>query len=77
MREYLMQRARAGGFQVVDMQPPFIAAHTRTHQIFEYPEDGHWNGLGHGIAAAELEKTTAFTALTGSPGAASCSSPTH
>lgn len=77
MRGYLMQRARAGGFQVVDMQPPFIAEHARTHQIFEYPEDGHWNGLGHGIAAAELQKTTAFTALGGSPSAATCSSTSH
>ena len=77
MREYLMQHARAAGFQVVDMQPPLIAEHERTHQIFEYPEDGHWNGLGHGIAAAETGKTSAFTALAGSPNAATCSSTTH
>lgn len=77
MRAYLMDRARAGGFQVVDLQPPFIAAHARTHQIFEYANDGHWNGLGHGIAATAVESTRAVTALSDSTVGAACSSTQH
>ncbi len=75
MRVYLMQRARSGGFQVVDLQPAFVADYARSHRLFDFPEDGHWNVHGHEVAAVATAQTTAFTALMGSPGAAGCASP--
>ncbi|MGE4504940.1 MAG: hypothetical protein AB7D51_06285 [Desulfovibrionaceae bacterium] len=56
MRAYLMDRARANGIRVVDMQRVFAEDYARRVERFEFSEDGHWNGLAHGLAArAALE----------------------
>lgn len=60
MREHFIERARAAGYGVVDMQEPF-RAHYREHQRrFEYEQDGHWNDLAHGLVAAELRQAAAL-----------------
>ena len=64
MRTYLIDHALGIGFAVVDLQPAFVTEHERSRQRFEYPEDGHWNGLGHAIAAVETRRTAAFTEMT-------------
>lgn len=51
MRAALLERARAAGFRVVDMQERFLADYARHGQRFEFPRDGHWNGRGHQVAA--------------------------
>ena len=49
MRQYFMTHARRRGYHVVDMQPVF-AEHYRVHrQRFEWPQDAHWNVLGHRV----------------------------
>ncbi len=49
--------ARARGYRVIDMQPIFTEHYARTRQQVDYlPEDGHWNALGHDLAAREVAK---------------------
>lgn len=49
MRKYFINRAC--DHEVVDMYPIFLD-HYRIHKAkFEFPTDGHWNELGHRLAA--------------------------
>ena len=47
MRRYFIANARRRGYETIDMQPIFIAHHREHRQRFEWPQDGHWNALGH------------------------------
>ena len=53
----LAQLARARGYQVIDLRPVFSHYYTRTRRQVDYlPEDGHWNPIGHELAAREVAK---------------------
>jgi hypothetical protein len=60
MRRYFAAHALALGYQVIDMQPVFIARHRRDNSRFEFPTDSHWNELGHRLVAEELAKSALF-----------------
>jgi hypothetical protein len=60
MRRYFAARARAQGYEVVDLQPAFIARHRADGSRFEFPSDSHWNELGNRLVAEELAKTDVF-----------------
>lgn len=47
MRRYFMANAGRKGYETIDMQPRFIAHHREHRQRFEWPQDRHWNALGH------------------------------
>ncbi|MBL8706007.1 MAG: hypothetical protein JNM30_14250 [Rhodospirillales bacterium] len=51
MRRLFVDRATAQGYATVDMDGPFFARHRQTGERFEWPRDGHWNPLGHELAA--------------------------
>ncbi len=51
MRQYFIETAILRGYEVIDLQPAFIARHHEDGTRFEFPTDGHWNGLGHEVAA--------------------------
>jgi hypothetical protein len=61
MRTYFMTAARAAGFEVVDMDQHFLARFQVDGKRFEFPTDGHWNGLAHAIAAEALAVTGVFS----------------
>jgi hypothetical protein len=63
MREYLAEQAAAQGFEVLDMQPRFIARHKKDGVRFEFPTDQHWNGEGHGEAAKAVRESKMFARL--------------
>jgi hypothetical protein len=65
MRNYFMERAVAHGYTIVDMQPRFIEHHKATAERFEFPDDGHWNTLGHAMAADAVKSTRAFQEVLG------------
>ena len=47
MRRYFMARARGRGYETIDLEPAFVA-HYRVHgERFDWPQDAHWNPLGH------------------------------
>jgi len=60
MREEFITQARERGYEIIDLQPAFIAEYERSGTRFEYPTDGHWNEFGHGVAAAVIEQSTNF-----------------
>jgi len=64
MRRYFMDNARAGGFEVIDMQPIFVAHYAATRQRVEFPHDGHWNSTGHRLAADAVAKSRVFMEFT-------------
>ena len=51
MRAQFTERARARGFEVLDLQPAFLQTFARDGQRFEFPTDYHWNGPGHAVLA--------------------------
>ena len=52
MRRFFIAAARMRGFEVVDLDDLFVPyAETHPEVRFEWPTDGHWNGLGHQLAA--------------------------
>jgi len=53
-RQYLIEQARQRGFRVTDLEPIFREHYTKNHSKFDHwPNDRHWNRLGHGVAASE------------------------
>ncbi len=60
MRAHLMDRARAGGFEVLDMQPALIADYAQRRLRFEYPDDNHWNGTGHEVFARLVQQSKVY-----------------
>lgn len=60
MRAYVMEQAHARGIYTVDLQPVFGDHYAHNRQRFEFPHDGHWNGLGHELAAQSIEKTPVY-----------------
>ncbi|HYU13951.1 MAG TPA: hypothetical protein VEK82_15340 [Stellaceae bacterium] len=51
MRDYLIDEARRRGYEVQDMQEWFARRHRQDRAVFDFPDDGHWNALGHEEAA--------------------------
>ncbi|MFH1737555.1 MAG: hypothetical protein ABIH23_01015 [bacterium] len=65
MRNFFVQEATSRGYEVIDMQPVFIESHENTGARFESPEDCHWNGTGHGVAAEAVRKSKVFAWIFG------------
>jgi hypothetical protein len=60
MRRYFMAAARQRGYEVIDMEPRFVAHYVRAEQRFEFPRDGHWNAVGHGVVARAVHASSVF-----------------
>lgn len=63
MRGYLIQRARAQGFIVVDLRPAMIKKFEISGEQFEFSDDNHWNANGHRLMAKELYQVPAIQNL--------------
>jgi hypothetical protein len=51
MRRAFMETVAAHGYEVIDLDTRFIPRHAATRGRFDFFDDNHWNGLGHGVAA--------------------------
>ncbi|MBM4264066.1 MAG: hypothetical protein FJ145_21920 [Deltaproteobacteria bacterium] len=60
MRREFISKGLSAGYAVVDLQPMFIEHFARESQRFEYPNDGHWNPIGHGVAATAVAQSSVF-----------------
>jgi hypothetical protein len=60
MRREFMAVAAAQGYSVIDMQHTFLQHYDKNHQQFEFPHDGHWNGLGRRLVAEDIMQSELF-----------------
>jgi hypothetical protein len=65
MRDYIIERGKEAGYEVVDMQPVFLAHFAQYGQRFEYPIDSHWNSLGHELFFEEMYGSSVVAQLRG------------
>ena len=66
MKGYFMAQAQARGYETIDVDPAFFA-HLAAHpgDRFEYPQDGHWNTLAHGVVADLIRHSAFYDRITG------------
>lgn len=63
MRRYFVTKAMLLGYEVIDMQK-FFEEHYKIHrQRFEYPNDNHWNEIGHEVLADAVSRSSVFRKL--------------
>lgn len=56
-RAWILKNIKKNNFTLVDLQPVFAEDWQKRRQQFDFqPIDGHWNKVGHGLAANELLK---------------------
>ena len=65
MRTYFMRQAAQRGYEVIDLQPSFVARSRDRHTRFEFLTDGHWNATGHEVVAEALSKSKLYPAIFG------------
>jgi hypothetical protein len=51
MREAFKSKAETLGYEVIDLDRWFFARYLTSGERFEHPRDGHWNAIGHAVAA--------------------------
>lgn len=56
-RNYFIKKAKSYGFTVIDMKPIFSDHYIQNKQKFEFPNDKHWNSLGHKVVSQEIIKS--------------------
>ena len=60
MRSYFIENCLKEHYEYADMKEIFIARHSQDRSRFEFPEDGHWNSLGHELAARVIASSRVF-----------------
>jgi hypothetical protein len=65
MRRYLIDKASAAGYQLIDLEVVFAADYQRRGLRFEYPHDYHWNPTGHEVVARAIGRSPVFQAVFG------------
>ena len=50
MRNAFLEKAISLHYDVIDLDPFFFEHYRRFAERFEFPQDGHWNSIGHGVA---------------------------
>lgn len=54
VRKHFIEQAHRLGFMVSDLDPVFRTLYATNHIKFDYwPQDRHWNRVGHGVGAKE------------------------
>ncbi len=63
MRRYFMEHAIMREYEVIDMQTLFVAHYKKHQERFEWPQDGHWNSLGHEVCADALARSAVVSEI--------------
>lgn len=65
MRRYFLASASGSGYETIDLQPAF-ATHYDVHgERFEWPQDSHWNALGHELCFNVVTRSEVLGRLAG------------
>ena len=51
MNQLAKEECRKYGIEFIDMTGPFMERYQKEHTPFDFPEDYHWNELGHQVVA--------------------------
>ena len=65
MRNELISKAKALGYDVLDLEPIMRRDYERNTQKFEYPRDTHWNEHGHRLFAGVVLETNVVISISG------------
>ncbi|HSA67356.1 MAG TPA: hypothetical protein VLE24_06795 [Methyloceanibacter sp.] len=65
MRRAFRSKAESLGYEVIDLDSRFFEHYLAHAQRFEYPRDGHWNEIGHAVAARAVLASELVSRLTG------------
>ena len=60
MRRYLIERASAQGFEVIDLEKVFVQDYQKRGMTFEHKNDYHWNETGHELVAAVIRRSSVY-----------------
>jgi hypothetical protein len=63
MRQAFGTRAMTAGYEVIDLDPLFFSRHRQTRERFDFPQDLHWNGNGHAVAAGAVLSSKLLTEM--------------
>jgi hypothetical protein len=61
MRQYFVEQGESLGYEIIDLHQEFLRDYMANEEKFEFPIDGHWNELGHYIAASAIANSRVFT----------------
>jgi hypothetical protein len=65
MRKAFCNKAKSLDYEVIDLDPHFFEHYVAHAQRFEHPNDGHWNEVGHAVAAQAVLGSKLVGRLTG------------
>jgi hypothetical protein len=68
MRRYLIGRASAKGYEIIDLGKQFMADYQRRGLKFEFVNDYHWNPTAHEVVAGAIIRSPVFAAVFGGAG---------
>ena len=60
MRRFFINTAGENGYEVIDLHDRFVERYKMDKVRFEFPTDGHWNSVGHEVAAQAVEGSDLF-----------------
>jgi hypothetical protein len=63
MRQYLIEHAKSLGFIVLDLRLAMIKQFSAEGRRFEFPDDNHWNAVGHRLLADQLYQVPTIQAI--------------
>jgi hypothetical protein len=66
LRSAFIAEAQRRGYEVQDLQDWFARRHARDGSVFEFPDDGHWNAIGHEVAAEAILASRVYAEFTAS-----------
>jgi hypothetical protein len=67
MRSYFIRQASQRGYEVIDLQPRFVARTRDGQTRLEFPTDAHWNPIAHEIAADTLRSSRLYRTMFAAP----------
>jgi hypothetical protein len=63
MRQYFLTEAADRGYGVIDADPSFKKRRQENNDVFEMPQDVHWNADAHALIAEQVKDSTFFRNL--------------
>ena len=60
MRQYFLKKASDRGYGVIDAEPLFKIHRQENNDVFEMPDNVHWNANAHALISKHIKGTTFF-----------------